>query len=212
LSLAEHVMIYMGAAAHRAAARFVGLAEVQHSLDQLEPTSGALIDAVVPRPVSLASLTGVLKRLVGEGVSIRDLRGILEALAEEATEDDEVIALTEMARIGVGRATLSRLVPDGHLRAVLVDHAIEESVRGAIRREPGRRASLSLPPRITREILDAFRPHIEQKPHAVVASQDVRRYLRQLLALEFGPITVLGLSELHEGIRLESVGTAQVGD
>ena len=211
LSLAEHVMIYMGAAAHRAADRFVGLAEVQLSLDQLEPTSGALIDAVVPRPVTLAQLTGILKRLVGEGVSIRDLRAILEALAEEATEDHDVISLTEMARVGVGRATLSRLVPDGHLRAVLVDHAIEESVRNAIRREPGRRPSLSLPPRITAEILEAFRPLMDQRPQAVVVSQDVRRYLRQLLALEFGPVTVLGLSELHDGIRLESVGTAKVG-
>ncbi len=211
LGLAEHVMLYLGAAAHKSADRFVGLAEVQHSLDQLEPTSGALIDAVVPRPVSLAVLTGVLKRLVGEGVSVRDLRAVLEALAEEATEDDDVIALAEMARVGLGRATLNRVAPTGHLRAVLVDHSIEQAVRDAIRREPGRRPSLSLPPRVTTEIIEAFRTPMAQRPQAVVVSQDIRRYLRQLLALEFGPTTVLGLSELHDGIRLESVGTAQVG-
>ncbi|MFT6396765.1 MAG: type III secretion protein V [Bradymonadia bacterium] len=211
LSLAEHVMLYLGAAAHKSADRFVGLAEVQLSLDQLEPTSGALIDAVVPRPLSLAVLTGVLKRLVGEGVSIRDLRAILEALAEEASEEDDVIALAEMARVGLGRATLNRIAPTGHLRAVLVDHSIEQAVRDAIRREPGRRPSLSLPPRVTSEIIEAFREPMAQRPQAVVVSQDIRRYLRQLLALEYGPTTVLGLSELHDGIRLESVGTAQVG-
>src|SRR5690606_3174988 len=54
----DYAMLFLGAAAHRRADRFVGLAEVQAALDQLEPSHGALIDAVTPRPVSLALLTG----------------------------------------------------------------------------------------------------------------------------------------------------------
>jgi type III secretion protein V len=208
----DYAMLFLGAAAHRRADRFVGLAEVQAALDQLEPSHGALIDAVTPRPVSLAMLTGVLKRLVGEGVSIRDLRAILEALAEDATEDHDVIQLTELARVGLGRAIVSRVTPSGQLSALLVDHPIEQTIREAVRREPGAKPSLALPPRITSEILDAFRPHLltaERPP--IVVSQDVRRYLRQLLALEHGPLTVLGLNELHDGVRLDAIATVRVG-
>ncbi len=211
LDLTEQVMLLVGAAAHRRAERFVGLAEVQAALDQLEGSHGALIDAVVPRPVALATLSGVLKRLVGEGVSIRDLRAILEALAEDATEEHDVIELTEIARVGLGRALTVRLAPDGVLRAWLVDHAIEQTVREAIRRD-GVRPSLALPPRITAEILGAFRVILPASgAPIIVASQDVRRYLRQLVLLEVPGVVVVGLGELGEGVRLESLGTVAVG-
>lgn len=211
LDLAQQVMLWAAACVRRHAERFVGLAEVQASLDQLEPTHGALIDAVTPRPVPLATLTAVLKRLVGEGVSIRDLRAVLEALAAEATEEHDVVELTEMARCGLGPSIVHRVAPSRVLDAWLVDHAIEDVVRGAVRRD-GATPSLALAPRVTVEILDAFRGPLEEAPDAViVASQDVRRYLRQVLHLEFPSAVVLGLQEIREGARLETRGTVSVG-
>ncbi len=212
LTVAEHVMLFVGAAAHTRAERFIGLAEVQAALDQLEPSHGALIDAVTPRPVSLARLTGVFKRLVGEGVSIRDFRAVLEALAEDANEDLDVIELTELARVGLSRRIMSAVAPSGDLKALLVDHGIEQAIRDSIRRDSNGRPSLSLPPRMTSEIIEAFRGYLGAGQRTtVVTSQDVRRYLRQLLALEYGPLVVVGLRELHEGVRLETVAEVRVG-
>lgn len=212
MSLAEQVLLYVGAAAHTRAERFVGLAEVQAALDQLEPTHGALIDAVTPRPVPLALLTGVFKRLVGEGVSIRDFRAVLEALAEDASEDHDVIELTEIARVGLGRRIMNGVAPTGVLKGLMVSHAIESAVRDAVRRDANNKPSLALPPRASTEIIEAFRPHIAPGTRPIiVTSQDVRRYLRQLLALEFGPLPVVGLSELQTDVRLEPVAEVKVG-
>ena len=59
----------------------MGIAETQHLLDQLEQVAPALVRQTVPKPVSLSLLADVLRRMVEEQVSIRDLRAILEALS-----------------------------------------------------------------------------------------------------------------------------------
>ncbi len=207
----RQVMLWLAAAAQRSAERFIGRAEVQAALDQLEPTHGALIDAVVPRPVTLARLTGVLKRLVGEGVSVRDLRAVLEALAEDAREEHDVVELTEIARRGLARSIMATLAPSRVLRVWMLSPAIEQTVREAIRRDVGR-PSLALPPRVTDEILRASGAALAGDPRPLVLTQpDVRRYVRQLLALQHPGVVVVGAAEVHDGIRLEAAGTIQVG-
>ena len=211
LDIVQQVMLWAGATAQRHAARFVGLAETQQALDQLEPTHGALIDAVVPRPVPLAKLSAVLKRLVEEGVSIRDFRAILEALAADAKEGDDVVTLAELARCGVGKAIVHRVAPSRVLSAWLVDHPIEQVVREAVRIDGGA-PTLALAPALTMDILTAFREQVGAAGGGVVVvSQDVRRYMRQILHLEFPGVVVLGLSEIRDGARLEPLGTVRVG-
>ena len=210
--LSRQVMLHVSAAAQRRAADLVGLAEVQAALDQLEPTHGALIDAVTPRPVSLAKLTGVLRRLVEEGVSIRDLRGILEPLAARAGEEADVVELTELAREGLGRAIAASYSKSGAIYAWMVAGAVEATVRDSIRRDGGKPA-LAMPPRVTSEVLGAFRkawPNPDAR-YVLAVSQDVRRFMRQLVALEYPNVVVLGFAELQDAAVLQSLGTIDVG-
>ncbi len=212
LELADEVMLHAAAAVQRGAEQFVGLAEVQAGLDALEPTHGALIDAVVPRPLSLASLTGVLRRLVQEGVPIRDLRAVLEAMAEDARDDHDIVELTEIARRGLRRAIVAARAQGGVLRAWLVSHDIEQTVRDCIVRTDGN-PHLAMPPSVSSELLAAFGRHlVPDRPALVVASSDVRRYLRQLVVLQRPDAVVLGLAEVHDGVRLEPLGTIGVGE
>ncbi|MFT4703879.1 MAG: type III secretion protein V, partial [Bradymonadia bacterium] len=209
----QRVMVAVGAVTQRCADRFIGLAEVQHALDLLEPTHGPLIDAVTPRPLSLSTLTAVLKRLVGEGVSVRDLRGILEALAAEAEEGADVVALTEVARVGLGAAIVSKVAPSKLLTAWLVDHSIEQTIRESVVRT-NKTPTLALPPAVTNDILGAFEGAAAAagaSPFIIVASQDVRRYLRQLLLLRYPGVVVLGLNEVQSGVQLDVRGTVTVG-
>ena len=64
------------------AAEFVGIQEVQNMLEQLEQAFPALVREVVPKAVSPFQLTDIIRRLVEEEISVRDLRSILQALAE----------------------------------------------------------------------------------------------------------------------------------
>jgi len=72
-------------------------------LDQLERAYPALVRNVVPKPVTLALLADVLRRLVEEGVSVRPLREILEALAVYAPSERDPIALAELVRASLDR-------------------------------------------------------------------------------------------------------------
>ncbi len=71
------------------AADFLGIAETQGLLDQLEQLAPAVVRQVVPKPVSVTQLADVLRRLLDERVSIRDLRGILEALSLLASTEKD---------------------------------------------------------------------------------------------------------------------------
>ncbi|HYX91016.1 MAG TPA: flagellar biosynthesis protein FlhA, partial [Myxococcaceae bacterium] len=77
-----YMVLHLGAVLRRQAREFVGVQEVQAMLDQLEKAFPALVREVVPKIVSVLKLTDILGRLVEEEISIRDLRGILQALAE----------------------------------------------------------------------------------------------------------------------------------
>src|SRR5262249_18519582 len=90
------------------AADFVGIAETQHLLDQLEQVAPALVRQTVPKPLGVSLLADVLRRLVEEGVSIRDLRAILEALSSVATAEKDPLNLTEFVRGQLRRATTYR--------------------------------------------------------------------------------------------------------
>src|SRR5207237_7570143 len=96
-SPAQTICAHVYAALKRRAPHFLGVQEVQASLEQLERRYPALVKEALAK-VPIALLTDVLKRLLHEEVSIRNLRAILEALVSPATEGDAA-ALAEKARV-----------------------------------------------------------------------------------------------------------------
>lgn len=209
MTFSQQMLIEVMATARRHASSFVGLAEVQRALDQLEPSHGALIDAVVPRPVSLAGLTGVLRRLVEEAVSVRDLRGILEPLAEDASEDHDRIQLLELARCGIARSIWAAYATDGVVRGHIVGGSIEHMVRSGIRREAPS-PTLALPPTITDELFAAFDAPLKSN-RVLLCAQDIRRFLRQLLMTRHPEVVVLGYGEMLDGIEFYALGSVEPG-
>ena len=94
-------------------------------------------------------LADVLRRLVEEGVSIRDLRGVLESLAQVAHAEKDPLNLAELVRANMRRALTHQLTEGGvDLEVVLLDPMIEDTIRGAISRTAAE-ASLAGPVRPT---------------------------------------------------------------
>ncbi len=78
-----YIILHVASVLRRYAREFVGVQEIQTMLDQLEKAFPAIVKEVVPKVVSVLKLTDILGRLVEEEISIRDLRGILQAIAEQ---------------------------------------------------------------------------------------------------------------------------------
>jgi len=90
---------------HKHASALLGRPEVQQLLNKLGDENKPLVDEVVPKLVSLNTLVRILQALLEEDVSIRDLRTILETLAEHAEgQNTDVQALTSIVRVSLGRA------------------------------------------------------------------------------------------------------------
>jgi type III secretion protein V len=188
------------------ARELLGLDDVRRKLDALAQHKPTLVRSLVPNPVSVATLTEVLRRLLDEGVSIRPLARILEALAAEPDRDAarDPARLTERARAALREPIVEASLHDGVLRVHRVDPLIEDAVRDAVRAcSPGQ--ALPLPAELARDIVRAgARARAEHAGAQVLVTQpELRRALWQLLAPELRGIRVLSYAELPTGVRVE---------
>jgi type III secretion protein V len=198
------------------AADFLGLAEVQRLLDELEQFSPATVRNVVPKPVTLVALTDILRRLVEEQISIRDLRTILESLSTVAVTEKDPLTLTEYVRSQMRRAITFRLTAGlGQIDVVLLDALLEDTIRKAITRTPAG-AFLALAPPVARDVLASIRsavasriPADSQQPEVVVLTQpDIRRFVRKLLEPEMPEVWVVSFAELLPEVAIHPVARA----
>jgi type III secretion protein V len=183
----------------------VGLQECQAMLDQLERAYPALVRNVVPKPVPLTLLTDVLRRLVEEGVSIRPLREILEALATYAPNEKDPMTLTELVRGSLKRQITHQHAEGGVLAVHLLDPLIEETVRDSIQRT-ATGAYLAMPPDMAKDVIAAVRRECFPEPgiQAVLLTQpDVRRFLRRLLEVDLPDASVLSYQELAPEVTVQ---------
>jgi type III secretion protein V len=196
-------------------ADFVTLAVAQKLLDELEQFAPAAVRNVVPKPVSVPLLRDVLRRLVDEGVAVRDLQGVLEALSAAAPAEKDAQKLTEFVRAQMNRAISFKLTRgSGELRVILLDDIIEDTIRRAIvRNEAG--AFLTLAPAAARDVRDAIAqalaPMPLDAPRVFLTKPDVRHFLRQLIKVDLPHAVVVSYADLLPSVRLVPVARVTVG-
>jgi type III secretion protein V len=193
-----------------------GLEEAQRLLDALERTHPALVREVVPKPISPVLLTDILRRLVEEGISLRNLRDILGALAEWAPQERDPVALTEHVRAALRRAITHKHAGDGGvLAAYLLDPMIEDTIRDAIQRTPTG-SYLALEPQLGRDIVAAVgravRPGGPDGPSRAVllTGAEIRRYVRRLVETDLPGIAVLSFQELAPEAQIRPIARISV--
>ena len=191
------------------AADFLGMSETQRLLDELEQFAPAVVRNVVPKPVSLGLLADVLRRLVEERISVRDLRAVLEALAMVAPMEKDPLALAEFVRGQMRRVItfkLTRGAPE--LGVFLLEPTIEDTIRRSIQRTPNG-AFLTLAPAAARDVVKAIRRAASDAERPVVLTQtDTRRFVRKLIETDLPSATVVSFAELLPEIALRTLGRA----
>ena len=177
----------------------------QDTTNLLTRASNDMPDVIkeVLRALPLQRVADVLRRLVSEGVSIRNLRDILEALSEAGQRDKDVHALTEFARIALRRQISHVVAPDGRLTAVMLEPTLEDTLRQAVRVSNGV-SQLALEPDTARAISAALAASIARhRPAALICAIDVRWHLRKLIEAECFDTPVMSYHELMPTLKLE---------
>ena len=115
------------------ASELLGRAEVQALLDHLGKESPKLVEDLVPKMLSLSALQKVLQNLLAEGVHIRDMRTIIESLAEFTPQTQDPNELTAQVRVALGRAIVQQLFPGGgELSVMTLDNRLERLLMQAM--------------------------------------------------------------------------------
>src|SRR3712207_6369974 len=98
--------------------------ETRHLLDQLKEVNAAVVEEVVPDVLSLGEVQRVLQALLREGVSIRDLGAVVEAIGDKARLTRDPAMLAEYARQALGRTIVAPYLDlEGTLRAIEIGRA-----------------------------------------------------------------------------------------
>ncbi|WP_173514466.1 type III secretion system export apparatus subunit SctV [Sinorhizobium psoraleae] len=198
----------------RFAPRLVGIQETSQLLGRMEQEYADLVKEVL-RTTPIPRIADVLRRLLDEGIPIRNTRVVLEALAEWSEREQNVALLTEYVRSGMKRQICHRYANEhGIVPAFIIERETEDVVRSAAR-ESAAGPYLVLEDRQSeallsqmRQILSSIAP--DQTHPVVLTSMDVRRFVRGFLTRNEIDLAVLSYQDLAPDFTIQPAGSVKL--
>ncbi|MFS2033438.1 flagellar biosynthesis protein FlhA [Polaromonas sp. CT11-55] len=181
---------------HAHSAELLGRQEVQQLLDRIGKESPMLVQDLVPKTLSLTTLQKVLQNLLEENVPIRDMRTILDVLAEHAPTVSDTTELSSLIRLALSRAIVQQIFPGNEaLQVIGLDSALDRVLLQALANSAGLEPGLA--DRLLREAQQAMDRQaglglapvlVVQHPLRVLLARFLRRSLPQLKVLSHAEI------------------------
>ena len=185
-----------------------GIQETKHLLDDTEKRFPELLKEV-HRHIPVQRVSEVLQRLQREGVSIRNMKIILETLAQWGQREKDVILLVEHVRGALARYISAQHARQGRIAAVLLAPDSEQLVRSGVRQSQGA-AFLNLDPAQSEQLMDriaiVFEPLHASRPEAVLlVAPDIRRFIKRFVETRLPHLVVLSFAEISDAVTLDVV-------
>ena len=189
------------------AASLLGRQEVQQLLDQIAKTAPKLTEDLVPKVLTLSVLHKVLQNLLDEEVPIRDMRTILDILAEHAPTVKEAIELTSLVRLALGRAITQQLFPgDGELQVIGLDSALDGVLNQAMNNSSGIEPGLA-EVLIRQASIAMARQEEKGLPPVLVVQHALRVLLSRFLRRSLPRLKVLSQAEIPDSRIIKITAT-----
>lgn len=195
----------VGALLDRNLSLFLGLQEVTDILNWLGDAYPEVVKECV-RTVPMTTIADVLKLLVEERVSLRNLRDAVQAIAEAGQSERDPVLIAERVRVAMRRNIVAPLAADGRLRVLMIGSAVEEGIRSTLTMIDGQ-TRLAIDPFQMRALTQLLREEIANSgAAAILTSQDIRRPLRLITQADMFDVPVLSFNELNPTTPLDVVG------
>lgn len=197
----------VGESLARIAGQFVGIQETQALLTGMEAGYTDLVQEAL-KGAPLPRLAEVLRRLVDEGIPVRKLRGVLEAVADWAGREPNTAILAEHVRAALRRQICHAVADaDKLVTVVLLEGPLDEVLRGAVHATPTG-VQLVLDPAALDRLAAGLRSLLEPLRQqgitpAVLCSTELRRHLRMQLARRNLLVPVLAHAELAPEFQVQ---------
>jgi flagellar biosynthesis protein FlhA len=183
--------------------------DVQQLLDRLAATAPKLVEDLVPRRLTLGVVVKVLQNLLAERVPIRNMRSIVESLAEHAAHSQDPGVLTAAVRVALGRQIVQEITGLGtevpvitlapELEQILMNSLTGSGVAGAAV-EPG------LADRLQQSVADAARrQEVTGEPAVLLVAPQLRPWLARFTRHVAQNLHVLAYNEVPDNRRVRLV-------
>jgi flagellar biosynthesis protein FlhA len=191
------------------ASRLLGRVETQQLVEHVTQLAPKLIEDVIPKMVGIASVQKVLQLLLEEGVHIRDMRSIVECLAEHASTVTDPAELARRIRVHLAPAIVQQIYgPVRELDVIALEPDLERLVTQALTSPHGAALDPGVAETLTREAANNARKQEDMgMPACLLVPDAIRTQLARLLRRAAPRLKVLGHSEIPEthSIRIGSI-------
>lgn len=189
------------------ASELFGRQEAQQLLDRIAKDMPKMVEDFIPDVVSLTVFHKVLQNLLAERVSIRDMRTIVETLAEHAPVQKDPNDLTVAVRVALGRAITQQWFPgNGEIHVIGLGTGLEKMLLQALQNGGGLEPGLA--ERLLQQAQEAVQQQKEQNaPPVLLVNHALRPLLSRFLRRNFADLAVLSNHEVSDNrqIRMTSI-------
>ncbi|MGF1622921.1 MAG: flagellar biosynthesis protein FlhA [Rhodomicrobiaceae bacterium] len=194
-------------------AQLLSYKDMRVLIDRLDPEYRRLIDEIIPAHLTYSGLQAVLKQLLAERISIRNLHLILEAIAEVAPHIRRVEQLAEHVRMRMAQQICGDLSDHGTLKVLRLGNQWDLAFHQALKRDAkGEVIEFDIDPRLIEqfgsEATTVIRRLMDDGHNFVlVAAPDARPYVRMVIERLFPTLPVLSHVEIARGVQIQALGT-----
>ncbi|QUE87840.1 flagellar biosynthesis protein FlhA [Exiguobacterium alkaliphilum] len=193
------------------AADLLGREETKQLVEHLKETHPVLVEDVTPSVLSIGDIQKVLRHLLKEHVSIRNLPLLFETMADYGKVTKDADILGEYCRQGLARQLTDQVSPpDGPLYVVTLGGQTEQLIQDAVQKtEFGN--YLALDPDQARDIIERTAEQLSMFERygasaVILCSPTIRLFVRQLLERYYPDVPVLAYNELLSSVEVKSIG------
>jgi len=189
--------------------------DVQALLDHLKQTHPAVVNELIPAQLTVGQVQRILQNLLAEGISIRNLAGILEKISDYAPLTKNPDELSEYARRALGPQITKPYQSDsGHLRAITIDPRLEQQLAQGVR-QSSTEVALVLEPKLARHVMEVLSKFVQQmlsagQPPVVLCAPQLRLAFRRFFESTFADLAVLSYSEIPPRVQVQNAAVISV--
>jgi flagellar biosynthesis protein FlhA len=183
--------------------------DVQNLLDNLKQNNSTVVTELIPSQLNVGQVQRILQNLLAEGISIRNLAGILEKVSDHTSVTKNPDELSEHARRALGAQIVKPFQSDkGGLQAITLDPRLEQQIAQGLRQTPSE-ISVMMEPKLARHIVDSLSQRIQQllsagQPPVIMCAPQIRLAFRRFFETTFAELTVLSYAEVPPRVDIQS--------
>ncbi len=201
--IATHISHVIQTHAHE----LLGHEEVQQLLNGLAKSAPRLVEELVPKTLPLSSVARVLQGLLAERVPIRNLRLIIETLAEHAVRSQDPVLLTSQVRVALGRQIVQDIVGStGEVPVITLEPDLEQLLQASLTGTAAAALEPGLAERLQARLADsAQRQESAGEPAVLLVAPPLRAPLARFTRSGLPGLHVLAWNEIPDNRRIRLV-------